>query len=402
MDSVTTEPVYAPQAPKSIWNKSFIILFFANMAFNLGLNMSNSLLAIFADHLGAPASVIGLVISSFGVSAILFRLVSAPIMDTYNRKYLVVFAALMLAVAFGGFSISQNIPMVVGFRLIQGCGMAFGNACCLVMVADMLPKDKYNSGLGYYSLAQVVSSAAGPSVGLALVDLAGFRVTYTCTACLMLLAAFLALQLKTNFKRTKKLKLAFNNIIAMEAILPVAVNFIMVLGGAGVYSFLFIFAREQGVTGNIGLYYTVSALVLLVTRPVLGKLTDRYGIIKTAVPAVCLNIISMFMVSYATTLAGFLASAVVHALGQGATGPAIQALTMKSVPTERRGAASSTNYISLDLGSMLGPIIAGQVAQIFGYTIMWRVMVIPYIVATIVLVCNRKTIVRIEEEFAAS
>ena len=402
MNNTITEPVYAKQVPKSIWNKSFIILFFANMAFNLGLNMSNSLLAIYADYLGAPASVIGLVVSSFGVSAILFRLISAPVMDTYNRKYLVVFAALMLAIAFGGFSISHSIPMVIGFRLIQGCGMAFGNACCLVMVADMLPKDKYNSGLGYFSLAQVVSSAAGPSVGLALVDMAGFRATYTLTACLMLFAAFLALQLKTNFKRTKKLKLALNNIIAKEAILPVGVNFIMVLGGAGVYSFLFIFAREQGVTGNIGLYYTVSALILLITRPVLGKLTDRYGIIKIAVPAVCFSIISMFIVSYSATLAGFLIAAAISALGQGAMGPAIQALTMKTVPSERRGAASSTNYISLDLGSMLGPIIAGQVAQIFGYTMMWRIMVIPYIVATAVLVCNKKTIVRIEEDFAAS
>jgi MFS family permease len=308
---------------------------------------------------------------------------------------------MMLAVAFSGFSISNSIPMVVGFRLIQGCGMAFGNACCLVMVADMLPKDKYNSGLGYYSLAHVVSGAVGPSVGLALVDAAGFRVTYTLTACLMLLAAFLTLQLRIDFKRTKKLKLAFNNIIAMEAILPVGVNFIMVLGGAGVSSFLFIFARGQGVAGNIGLYFTISALTMLVTRPFLGKLTDKYGITRVAIPALSFNVISMFIISYSTTLAGFLSAAVVSAFGQGAFGPAIQALTMKAVPTDRRGAASSTNYIGMDLGSMLGPLAAGQVAHIFGYTLMWRIMVIPFIIAAIVLVVFRKNIIRIEKDFAA-
>jgi len=401
MSDTLADPVYAPQAPATIWNKSFFILFFANMAFNLGMNMSNSLIAIYANHLGAPASIIGLVASSFAISSILFRFVSAPIMDTYNRKYLVVFAALMLAVAFGGFSIATNIPTILGFRMVQGCGMAFGNACCLVMVADMLPKDKYNSGLGYYSLAQVICGAIGPSVGLELVDRFGFQVTYTITACIMLLAAFLICLLKTNFKRTKKLKLTFNNIIAKETFLPVGVNFIMMLGGGGIGSFLFIYAREQGVTGNIGLYFTVSAVTMLLTRPFMGKLTDKFGIVVMAIPAVIGSVTSMIIISNATTLTAFLIASGISAFGGGALHPAIQALTMKSVTNDRRGAASSTNYIGMDLGQLLGPVIAGQLAQAFGYAMMWRLLIVFPIISTLTLFCFRKKIVRIEEEFAA-
>lgn len=401
MSDTLAEPVYAPQTPATIWNRSFFILFFANMAFNMGMNMSNSLIAIYANHLGAPASIIGLVASSFAISSIMFRFVSAPIMDTYNRKYLVVFAALMLSVAFGGFSIATNIPTILGFRMVQGCGMAFGNACCLVMVADMLPKDKYNSGLGYYSLAQVICGAIGPSVGLELVDRFGFQVTYTITACIMLLAAFLICLLKTNFKRTKKLKLTFNNIIAKETFLPVGVNFIMMLGGGGIGSFLFIYAREQGVTGNIGLYFTVSAVTMLITRPFMGKLTDKFGIVVMAIPAVLGSVISMTIISNATTLTAFLIASGISAFGGGALHPAIQALTMKCVPNDRRGAASSTNYIGMDLGQLLGPVIAGQLAQAFGYAMMWRLLIVFPIISTLTLICFRKKIVRIEEEFAA-
>lgn len=390
-----------PGEPATIWNRSFIILFFANMAFNMGLNMSNSLVAIYANHLGASAAAIGFVASSFGISSLLFRMISAPVMDTYNRKYLVVFAALMLSVAFGGFSISNNLPMMVGFRLVQGCGMAFGNACCLAMVADMLPKEKYNSGLGYYSLAQVVCSAIGPSVGLELVDRVGFRATYTLTACFMLLAAFLICWIKTNFTRTKKLKLSFQSIIAKEALLPASFQFLMLLGGAGAHSFLFLFAREQGVTGNIGLYSTVSAITMLATRPFIGRLTDKYGLAKTVIPAVLCNTLSLYIVSISTTLAGFLFAALISAFGQGALGPAIQALVMKSVPSERRGSASTTNFIAQDLGSMIGPVLAGAIAQSFGYVVMWRIMAIPTLIGAAVLVMFKSTIVRIEEEFAA-
>ena len=401
MHNETTEPAGNPQAPPSIWNRSFLILFFANMSFNMGMYMSSSLLSIFADHLGASTVVIGFIISAFGISSILFRFIAAPIMDTYNRKHLVIIAALMLSVAFGGYSISTNVSMLICFRLLQGCSMVFGNACCLAMVADMLPKEKYSSGLGYYALAQVVSSAIGPSVGLALVDLTNFRVTYALAAFFMLFAGFLTSLIKFDFTRTRKLKLSLNSIIAKEALLPAGFHFFMIFGASGVISFLYLFARERSITGNIGLYFTVSAATMLLSRPLVGKLTDKYGVLKIAVPAVFCTIISLFIICWSTTLISLLIGSVVSALGQGAFNPAIQALTMKAVPNERRGAASSTSFIAQDAGAMIGPILAGQIIQLFGYVAMWHVMVIPYAVGALILIIFRSKVTRIEEEFAA-
>ena len=395
---VTTDP---PQTPTSIWNRNFIILFFANMAFNMGLNMSNSLLPLYASSIGASAATIGLVMSSFGVSSILFRMISAPVMDTYNRKNLVIFAAALLSVAFFGYSLSTNIPMLVGSRLVHGCALAFGNACCLAMVAEMLPKDKYNTGLGYYSLAQVICSALGPSVGLALVDLAGFRVTYTIAASVTLLAAFLACLIKASFTRTKKLKLTFNNIVAREALLPATFHLLMTFAGAGTSAFLYLFAKEQGVTGNVGLYFTVSAVTMLATRPLVGRLTDKYGLVKVSIPAVCCSALALIIVSRSTTLAGLLSAAFVAAFGQGAFTPAIQALTMKSVPNDRRGAASTTNFIAQDIGSMVGAVVGGYIVKTLGYIPLYRIMMIPFLAGGLMLFLFRSTILRIEEEFAA-
>jgi len=371
------------------------------MAFNMGMSMSNALLAIYSAHLGASVALVGFIVSSFAISSILFRLISAPVMDTYNRKYLVILAALMLSIAFGGFSISTSIPMVFCFRILQGCAMAFGNACCLTMVADMLPKEKYNSGIGYYSLAQVICSAVAPSVGLELVQFAGFRTTYTIAACIMLFSAFLVSRIKLNFTRTRKLKLSFGNIIAREAMLPAGFHFLMIVSGTCVSAFLFLFAQEQEITGNIGLFFTVTAITMLVTRPVIGRLTDKYGLVKVAVPAVACNVLSFFIISWSTSLFGLLGAAFIAAFGQGAIGPAIQALTMKSVTPQRRGAASSTNYIAMDIGALTGPAIAGQIISLFGYVAMWRILVIPYIAGAMLLVVFKKKVQSIEEEFAS-
>ena len=401
MQSATTGQPPARQEPTTIWSKAFISLFFANMIFNMGLNMSNALMAIFADSLGASPSVVGIVVSTYAISAMLSRFISAPVIDTYNRKYIVVFAAITMSAAFWGFSLSHTIPSLIAFRLLQGCGMAFGNACCLTMVAELLPKDRYATGIGYYSLAQVAASAVGPFVGLWLSQQIGYNMTYTFTASIMLVAAFLASRIKIDFIRTKKLVISLHNIIAKEALLPTLMLFLMVTGGVGVGSFLIIFARSRGVTTHIGLYYTLSALTMLVSRPLIGKLNDRYGPVRVSIPAMFCNVASYYIISSSNSLIGFLAAAVIGAFGMGACQPAMQALSMKTVTNDRRGAASCTNFIGMDLGTLIGPPIAGSIVQSLGYVAMWRIMVFPLFIGMLVLFACRKQITRIETEFAA-
>ena len=401
MNSEASNQPVDQQETQKIWTGTFVSLFITNMAFNMGFLMSNSLLSIYARSLGASVSAIGMLISVFSISSILFRLIAAPVMDTYNRRYIVMFSTIMMAAAFFGFSISNDMSALIVFRLIQGCGMAFGNSCCLAMVAETLPKDKYGTGIGYYSVAQVVAQAMGPPIGLWAVDLVGFRMTFAFTSCLMLIATLLAFRIKNKFQRTKKLKLTFNNIIAKEAILPASLMFLQHGGYVIVNSLLVIYSASLGVTANIGLYFTVVACTMLVTRPLVGRLTDRFGLVKVAVPALFCNVASYFILSYSTSLAGFLLSGFIAAFGQGACAPAVQALSMKSVKNERRGAASSTNFIGMDMGNLIGPSAAGRIAESFGYTTMWRTMTAPFILAALVMLVFKKVIARIEDTFAS-
>jgi len=389
------------QEPAKIWNVMFISIFFANMVMNLGQFMATSLLSVYADSIGASAAAIGLLMSSFAITAILFRVVSAPAMDTYNRKYIVIFAMLTLAVAFFGFSMSRSIEALVVFRLLQGCGMAFGNACCLAMVSEALPKERYGTGMGYYSLAQVVSQALGPTVGLWLSGLVGFQMTYGIIACLLLLGIILALQIKTHFKRTKKFRISFNSVIAKEALLPGAVMLFLLATFSVTGSFLIVYAGKQGVTEHIGLYFIVSSVTMVLTRPVIGKITDKYGIVKVFIPAILCDITVFTLISFSRSLIMFLTAAFISAFGFGAMMPAIQALSMKCVPNERRGAASITNYLGMDIGAFFGPLIAGEIAEKFGYVSMWRIMIFPLFIAMLLMLLNRKKITAIEKSFTA-
>ena len=386
-------------AQQTIWTKGFISIFFTSLALNMGIYMCDAMLSLYADSLGASVSAIGMLMSFFAVSSIAFRFVSAPVMDTYNRKYVVVFASLVLSAAFFGYSISNNVALLLGFRLLQGCGMAFGNACCLAIVADMLPKEKYSSGIGYYSLSQVISQASGPTIGLFLIGRVGYPITFVAIACILLAAAILATRIKIGFSRTKKLKLSLNNIVAKEALLPAMLMFLVGAGVSSLMSFLILFARTKGVVSNIGLFFTVNAVTMLVTRPLIGKLTDRFGFVKVIVPSLLCCFATFYIVSFSASLWGFLLAAFISAFGIGACQPALQSPTMKSVTNERRGVASSTNFIGLDLGALAGPAIAGAAVQVLGYIPMWHIMSIFSMSALTITVLFRKKITAIEKDF---
>jgi len=164
--------------PDHIWNKTFISIFIANMLMFLGQQMINTLVAKYANHLGAAPAIVGFVTSGFAYSALLLKLVSAPAIDTFNKKYILTGAMLVMAAAFVGCSLSYSIPTLLMCRLLQGAGQAFSATCCLALASNALPPDKLGTGIGYYSLAQVICQSIGPTIGLYLVRLIGYNLTF--------------------------------------------------------------------------------------------------------------------------------------------------------------------------------------------------------------------------------
>jgi MFS family permease len=387
------------QVPVKIWNGAFARLFITNIMLNLGQQMMNSLVAKYADSLGAKAIVVGVVSGVFAVTALIMKVISGPAIDTFNRKYILTGATIILAVSFLGYGISRNIPVLIAFRLLQGCGKAFTATCCLAMAADTLPAQKFASGIGIYSLAQVICQALGPTFGLALAELFGYSLTFFIGSFITMFAIFPIMQIKTLQKNQEtKFKITLDQIVAKEAIGSSIIMFLLTATAVVTNSFRIVIATRQGIK-NIGYFFTVYAVAMLFTRPIVGKLNDRFGLVVIIIPSMCMFIISHFILSAADTLPLYLIAALVASIGYGVCQPMIQTLCMKSVSKERRGAASSTNYIANDLGSLVGPVLAGAVADSGGYIFMWRIMTIPVFLAMLITICSRRGIAGMENKF---
>lgn len=378
----------AQEGPARIWNRAFISIFVTNALVSIGLQMSNVLIGKYTSSLGATATLVGTVSSAFAWAAILFKILSGPALDALNRKYVVMGAMVAIGLAFVGFGISDNVPELITFRFIQGAGQAFTTTAFIAMAADALPRKKVGTGLGFYAIAAGIAQMIGPVISLNVAEKVSYRAAFFIAAGVIVLALAAASQIKLSYRRTKKFEIRLNNIFAREVLLSALIMVLMFSCYSLINPFLPLQAEGVGIGAQISLYFTVYAGVLFLSRPLSGFLADKFGYIVLA-PMFVLFIAGFWLISVASTLWMFLAAAVIIGFGYGGAQPVMQSLAMRLVPKERRGAASSTNFIGSDLGNIVGPIVGGSVADVMGLSSMWQVMTVTLVISIILVLVFR-------------
>ena len=377
--------------PEEIWNRVFVKAFIVNMLAQYGNYSMNTLSAPYANHLGAAATVVGLVSGLFALTALLFKFVSAPAIDAFDRRKVLMFSLAIMLASFVGYSLAHTIPALIVSRLLTGVGLAFVPTCCIAIASDALPPDKMSTGIGFFALGTVVTQALAPAVGLKLVNLIGYNATFGVFAVLTGLTILFAATMHTGFVPVAKFKITAGSIFAGEVLVPTIILALMNMVFCNVNAFLILFGEHQGVSSSrIGYFFTVLAVTMVVSRPMIGKLADQYGSGKIVLGSMVFFAASFIVISLSKDLPMFLFAAFLSAFGYAGSQPALMAVCMKSVPTERRGAASCTSYIGQDLGNLAGPILAGAIVEHMGYASMWRLMTVPIFIAMLITFLFRK------------
>ena len=382
-----------------IWNMTFVGVFISSVLLHTGLFMMDTLVPKYVDYLGGSKSIVGLASSLFALTALLLKFISAPAIDTFNKKRILSTMFIVIAAACFGYGIAGAIPAVLALRLLQGAGQAFIGSCSLTIAADSLPPERMGEGIAFYSLAQAICYAIAPAFALMLLDRFGYQAAFFTGAGIMVGAAIAASFIRIKHVRVNKFRLSLHSCIAMEAIIPATIILLLYISYAMITAFLVLYAATKGITAGIGYFFTIYALAMLLSRPLIGKLSDRLGFTKVFIPVMACFAVSLFIISVSSSLRDFYIAALLMALGFGSCQPAVQTLCMKCVPPEKRGAAGSMNFIGIDLGILFSGALGGAIAEQFGYAVMWRAMIVPVAIAAAVVFAFQKQIRQIETKF---
>ena len=122
--------------------------------------------------------------------------------------------------------------------------------------------------------------------------------------------------------------------------------------------------------GFAPLFFMANSLALLVTRPAIGKISDKYGLAKLILPAIVIETIALLGICFARELWLFLAAGIFKAFGSGGVLPSIQAECGRLESKERSGVAMSTYLLGSDIGYAVGPLLGGLLASAVGYDLL--------------------------------
>lgn len=386
-----------------IWNITFIILMMISFFQTMGQMMMNVLIPLYVYDIGAPAQIVGMTVGAFAISAILVRPFIGPAFDAFNKKMILIISLLVIAVSTFLYSVATTVTAIFVIRLLHGAGLATSAALAQAMAADALPIQKMNSGISIFGLALAVSQAIGPIVGLALLDFVGFQWAFRISALVIVGGLILACLIKEPGNHVRKpYQLKLDRMFSKGAVIPALMIALLSIPFSCINAFIVIYGNLLGI-GGMGAYFAVYAGCLLATRPLFGSLSDKHGVQRIIPIGLCFFVASILVFTLASNLPLFLLAAAVGACGYGAVIPLLQSLGFLCSPYDSRGAASNTTFLGLDAGNLVGPTIGGMIVSLFiasglseaqSYNGMFFVLIVPVLIAFIVFLMARKSVMR--------
>ncbi len=124
-----------------------------------------------AERFGSDKDTIGLVLSGYVIAALLVRPFSGFIVDTFDRRKVLMVCFFLFFICFAGYLGAVTLPLFAVVRTFHG--LPFGSATVANSTAaiDALPSSRRNEGIGYYGLSNNLAMAVAPSAGIWLYSL---------------------------------------------------------------------------------------------------------------------------------------------------------------------------------------------------------------------------------------
>lgn len=371
-----------------LWTKEFIITALVNFFAALNFYLLMIIISEFAmKKFNSSPSEAGFTASIFIIGSLAARVFVGKWMMSVGYKRILcvgVFVGLVMTLAYFGVN---NVIMLLAVRLLHGASFGITSTATATIISDVVPKERRGEGIGYFSLSQIIATAIGPFIGMFLSQQGSYISIFTaCTIASLIgliILPFLSLQKKQVTEEQKNGMQGFklSNFIEPKAI-PISIVCLLVyMCYSSIVSFLTVYSKEINLVYAASFFFIVYAVIVLISRPIVGKMFDLKGENLIMYPAILSFVVGLLLFSQSYHGYVLLISAVLIGLGFGAIASSTQTIAVKVTSPQRLGLANSTYYMFSDIGMGFGPLAAGFVVPYIGYRGMYTV------VAIIALVC---------------
>ena len=370
---------------QNLWTKNFILITIINLLLYSSWQMFPSALPPYVKSLGGSDSILGWINGIATVSTLIIRPFSGSIMDKFGRKGIFLFGLILMSISTAAYAFWPIVGIILAIRFIHGLAWGIASTASNTIAVDNIPKDTMAQGMAYFSLSVSLSSAISPALALSLKTqtMIWTGVAFVIVALLM---SFGIDYSKSDFVKSDNTK---KSPYEKSSALPAFLMFLVTTTYGAIVTFLALFAAEKGYE-NIGLFFTVYALAMLVSRPLLGNLIQKKGFSYGVIPGAILSAAAMVLLSKADSYGIFLLCGAIYGVGYASLHTSLQTMSVVGVPSNRLGAANATFFTGFDGGMGFGSIVAGILAAKIGYGPMYGFLSICLVLVLILFLIGNK------------
>lgn len=390
MISAPPEPKSASdRLPSEIW-----VLVSASFVVALGYGIVAPVLPQFAVSFDVGAFAATVVISSFAFMRLVFAPVSGSLVQRLGERPTYLTGLLIVAASSAAVALASNYWQLLVFRGLGGIGSTMFTVSSFGLLIRIAPPKIRGRVAGLYATSFLFGTIGGPLLGAALVGF-GLRVPFLIYAVALLVAAAvvyfrlkgseLAAPEKASDVVAMTFRTALRSPLYRAALLSNFANGWAVFGVRIALVPLFIVQALGASDGYAGIALTVFAVGNALVQIQAGRLSDVYGRRPFVLAGLVIAGLCTAGIGFSPNLWVLFALSALGGVGSGLMNPSQQAAVADVIGSKARGGPVLAAFqMASDVGSVIGPLVAGALAQQLSYStafVITSVLTLPAIAA---------------------
>lgn len=352
--------------------QSFYILMAGRFVNLVGNSLVFPFMTIYlAERLHAPMTVVGLVMTLYGLSQVAAQLIGGVLTDSWGRRPVMVLALAAGAVFTLAVGIAHQPLLLIGMLVLMGLSVPLFQPASMAMVGDMVPAAKLSEAYGLMRMASNAGIIIGPMLGGFLADRSFFLVFGFDALSMVIFLAIILAGLREIKTRPEKNALAHPaRLVDLLSDRPFLL-FSMLWGFTGmVYSqmyqvlpaYLHLYLHQK--TSVFGYLAAENAVLVVALQIPITRLVAKVA------PARLMGLGSLFYAGgFLLMLAGrsietFALGVAVITLGENVLNPAASTWVAAKAPAAMRGRYMGLFGLANRTGSAVGPTMGGSLLTI--------------------------------------
>ena len=359
------------QAPPNRTRPVFLV---PTVLYWISLYLYIPILAPYVEYRGGSLSLVGLVVSAYGLAQLLLRLPLGILSDRLGRrKPFLALGFVASSVACLGFILAPTPGFMVGARFVSGIA-ACAWVAFTVLFTSYFPPAHTTRAISTISFCNTLSIVFATTIGGLLADTWGWLAPFWASAGVGLLGLLCLLPV---YERPHRRPAAQPTLQSLRSVVRypelVLASVVTALGQYTTFATSFGFVTNYAVTigatkTQLGILTTIRTLtsalaILLSGRYLAPRLGPRF--------AVCSSYLTVAAVTaaipYLQTVGLLYASQVLVGFGRGVFSPILMGLAIARLPDSEKATAMGFYQAVYAIGMFAGPAISGLIGARSGY-----------------------------------